>query len=141
MKKDLLFVGIIERASIGKTIADQPWKPIIFDLPPYEVVKPSSSYMFTLGSAHASLATTAYGFKYTSGIDVFRHDFNGSPSEPLVNIDHYIAGAVDSKNFAVFRTPPQPYHWLKPSDEILTYVPPLWRQTLMSMLKNPRDKT
>jgi len=80
--------------------------------------------MLTLGSGNASMASIAYGFQYVSGIDVFRHDFTSkNPFEPVVNVDHYIAGSISPNQFAVYKTPPQDYHWLKPEDKILNYVP------------------
>lgn len=135
MSKDLDYIGLIERESIYKTVAVDPWQPMAFDLPPYDVVKPSPGYMLTLGSGNVSMATIAYGFQYVSGIDVFRHDFNSpNATEPLINVDHYIAGSVDASRSAVFKTPPQEYHWLKPTDKVITYMPPEWQACLRSML-------
>lgn len=120
---------------VEKTVSVDPWKPMNFDLPPYSVVNPSFGYMFTLGSGNMSLATTAYGFQYISGIDVFRHDFiSGNPEEPLINVDHYIAGTVARDRIGVFKTPPQIYHWPKPNDAILNYVMPEWKYTINNML-------
>lgn len=139
MKNNLDFIGIIQRESVRKTETETPWKPIFFELPPYEVITLSSNYLLTLGSANISSPTVSYGFQYVSGLDVFRHDFTSSnPYEPVVNIDHYIAGAIDPVRFAVFMTPPQSYHWPKTSDKILTYTPPPWRETLKDMLHKGR---
>lgn len=139
MSKNLKFIEIIKRESVYQTVADEPWKTKLFTYPPYEGINPSREYMFTLGSAYISLATVAYGFQYVSAIDVFRHAFNSSnPSEPLVNVDHYIAGSISPDQFAVFKTPPQSYHWLKPTDGIITEIPLDWQMTVRDMLSKDR---
>lgn len=140
MQRDLSFIGTISRGDIEKTVSQDPWKPLFFEEPPYSVVGSSPGYMLTMGSGNMSLATVAYGFRYVSGIDVFRHDFNSrNPEEPLVNIDHYIARSISPSSFAVFKTPPQNYHWPKPTDQILNVVPSEWGCTLNDMLRRRRE--
>lgn len=140
MNKDLVFIDFIEKESIEKTVTVNPWQPMMFDYPPYPVIRPSPGYMLTTGSGNVSCGTIAYDFQYISGIDVFRHDFaSTNPYEPIINIDHYIAGAVDPNRFAVFRTPPQEYHWPKPTDKILTYPSPEWQHCIRGMLRRSRE--
>lgn len=129
------FIGTIGMEDVRKTITVDPWKPFALDYPPYPVVKPSNGYMFTLGSGNISLATISpERIQYNSGIDVFRYEFNPRLNEPFINVDHYIAGSLSESVFAVYKTPPQDYHWLRPTHEIIKYAPIEWQYCLKDVL-------
>lgn len=112
MDKKLNFIGFADKSEVESTITYDPWRTVPFIYPPYKILTPMPSYMFTLGSGNLSLPTTAYNHRYISGLDIFRTDFDSlNPNEPLINIDHYIAGSVSPNKFAIYKTPPEIYHW------------------------------
>lgn len=128
------FIGTVGWDDVAKTIRDNPWEPIAFDWAPYSVVKPSPHYLFTMGSGcFPSLATTSiYNHIYYSAIDVLRQDYrNGTV---VIDIDHFIA-KEGKDSFYVYQYPPTRYHHLKPSDKIITYVPPIWQPYLKRVAK------
>lgn len=137
MDDRLKFIGLTDPEEVKMTVeTTYPWQPKAFIYPPFGVIKPFPDYMTTVGSGNLSMGTIAYGFQYVSAIDVFRHNFDSlNPDEPIINIDHYIAGSISPNHFAVFLTPPQSYHWPKPMEEPISYTHPRWQVTINNMLQ------
>ena len=137
LPKSKLFVGIASKDEVEKTFAEIPWKPITYIYPPYSIITPPPTYMFTLGSGYASLATvTPFDIYYNSGIDVFRTDFDSkNTNEPLINIDHFVASKLNENQFAIYKDPTISYHWPTISSSIISEgVPPLWLPTVKMLL-------
>lgn len=134
-----LFIGVVPRMEIELTFSKTPWEPIEFVYPPYSVVKPSPSYLFTLGSGvFTSMATvSANGVLYNSGIDIFRTDYAASNyNEPLINIDHIIASPINNNEYA--KDPSISYHWPKLTDEIIKNIPLNWQGAVIDILKQKK---
>jgi hypothetical protein len=135
------FIGLADKEEILKTIGNKSWETTLYDVIPLSAVNPAPGYLFTLGSGNISLATTSiYNLTYNAGIDVFRTDFGSrNPNEPLINIDHYVAGAISPNQFAIYKTPPEPYHWPTIYSPIITEIPDQWQAFVKSVLKRDRS--
>jgi len=122
---DPKFIGTVSFEEIKPTINYNPWQPMHFDFAPYSVIKPSPSYLFTLGSGCLnSMATTSiFGHKYNSGIDVFRQDWNNGTA--VIDVDHYVA-EIGQASYNIFKYPPDINHHLKSNNKILQYIEPGW---------------
>ncbi len=131
------FIDLVGKEDILKTVGPEPWKPILLDYIPFKAVTPAPGYLFTLGSSNISLPTTSiYNLTYSSGIDVFRTDFDSrDPNEPLINIDRYVAGKTSINQYAVYKIPLPEYHWPKFNDPIVKEVPLDWQGFVKSMLQ------
>lgn len=116
------FIGIVGIEDINKTVAELPWQPLSFgSIIPYRVVNPTPNHFLTVGSGNISLATTSfYGYRYVSGIDVFRFDGPG-----IIDVDHYFATPMKDNTFIIYKTPVVyiPYHHLKPTAPIINNLP------------------
>ena len=138
--KPYTFIGLTDKENILKTIGTQSWRSKLLDEIPFDVVNPAPGYLFTLGSGNISLATTSiYNFTYNAGIDVFRTDFDSNnPNEPLINIDHYLAGSLSPSQYIIYKTPPETYHWPTVYSPIVTDIPDEWQAFVKSMLLKRR---
>lgn len=138
--KPYTFIGLVNQEDILKTIEPESWKTKLLDEIPFSVVNHSPGYLFTLGSGNVSLATTSiYNFTYNSSIDVFRSDFDSNNlNEPLINIDHYVAGSLSPNLYAIYRTPPESYHWPTAYSPIVTEIPDEWQAFVKSTLLRRR---
>ncbi|MBI4157534.1 hypothetical protein HY502_01660 [Candidatus Woesebacteria bacterium] len=107
--------------------ADKPWEEVFSQYVPMPEIGTPNGFMFTQGSACASMATTSMlGHTYNSDFYLWRKDGT------LINRDRYTTNTLDG-NLVIYLMPKDQTsnHHIKLSDQIVKDLPAKWNQRII----------
>ncbi len=124
-------IGTVSLDEIKNISTDSPWEPVTNPNLPFSVMGTPNGYLFTHGSACASLATTSIlGYTYVAHALVFRQDGT------VVDVDGYLGSITPTNTLGVLKIPNGqiPYHHLRINDSIINNLPTDKREQVLSII-------
>lgn len=119
MKQEPKIVGTTGTNELNNLSGIKPWEETFTNYVPISEVGTPKGFMFTQGSACASMATISLlGHKYNSDFYLWRKD--GS----VIDRDRYTTNTINDKLVVYFMPKKQtPNHHINPSDQIVKNLP------------------
>lgn len=124
-------IGTVSVDEVKNMSTNTPWEPVTNPDLPFSVMGTPSGYLFTHGSACASLATTSIlGQTYVAHALVFRQDGTA------VDVDGYFGSITPTNTLGVLKINSSqiPYHHLKANDPILNNLPSDKREQVLNII-------
>ena len=125
------FIGTVNLDEVKNISTDTPWEPVTNNNLPFGVMGTPNGFLFTHGSACASLATTSIeGYAYVADVLVFRRDGTA------VDVDRYLGSITPTFTLGVLKIPNGqiPYHHLKANASIISNLPSDKREQVLSII-------
>lgn len=132
-KKQPKPIGTTCLNEIDNLSTHKPWGPKTVEDIPISAISAPKGYLFTHGSACASLPTTSPdGYEYVLDLYVFRQDGNG------VDTDRYIGSISPDGSLVTLKIPHEhnPYHHLNPLDPVVTKLSPKKQKRVLEILED-----
>ena len=117
---NLKLVGTVNLKENNNVSTPKPWELVIVGSSPFSVVTEPKGFMFAIGSACGSLASTSIeGWRYVSDVYYFRKDGDG------VDLDRYLGSITPTNTLAILKIPSKliAQHHLKPTDPVISNLP------------------
>lgn len=132
MNVDPKNIGTVNLNETKEFSTSVPWEAVTKAQLPYTILTKPNGFLFTHGSACASMATTSHqGYRYIEDTYIFRQDGTA------VDVDRYLGSITPQNTQAVLKVPSGqiPFHHLRTSDSIFKELPADKQAQILSILE------